>query len=304
LISTVDILSFLTSSDIPFEFNGLHTNIVFVADIDSLYSGGLGWFTGELIEFESLNNPSALIVGKSFIDKKSEYFTIRVENPRLTMAKVIKHFFITNNPSEILGVVDDSAVFGKNFSIGRYSVLGKNCIVGDNVTIGSNVVIEAGCYLGNNVTISHGSVIGSAGFGFVRDESNVLIHFPHIGKVLIYDDVEIGANTCIDRGTLSDTIVEKGTKISNFCQISHNVKVGKNVIIAGKAQLSGGVVVGDNSYIGPNSIISNGILVGKGSDVKLGSVVVKNVNDGESVSGNFASPHKRNLLHWAKLNKK
>ena len=144
--------------------------------------------------------------------------------------------------------------------------------------------------IGKNVIIGAGAVIGGEGFGYMPDENGELIQFPHIGKVIIEDDVEIGANVCIDRGALGDTIIGKGTKIDNLVHIAHNVEIGKNCQIICHVSLGGSVKIGDNSFIGIGASIRNQIKIGKNVMVGMGAVVVKDVPDNTTMVGNPANP--------------
>ena len=145
--------------------------------------------------------------------------------------------------------------------------------------------------LGANIYIGHNCSIGLRGFGYERDEDLTPINIPHTGKVIIGDNVSIGSNTCIDRGTISDTIIGNNTKIDNLCHIAHNVIIGNNVLIVAGAILCGSCIIEDNVWIGPGAIISNKITIGEGSYISLGSVVTKNVEPGSKVTGNFAIDH-------------
>lgn len=144
--------------------------------------------------------------------------------------------------------------------------------------------------IGKNIIIGAGTVIGGEGFGYMPDESGKLIQFPHIGKVIIEDDVEIGANVCIDRGALGDTIIGQGTKIDNLVHIAHNVKIGKNCQIICHVGIGGSVEIGDNSFVGISACIRNQIKVGKNAVIGMGAVVVKDVPDNTTVAGNPANP--------------
>lgn len=144
--------------------------------------------------------------------------------------------------------------------------------------------------IGKNVIIGAGTVIGGEGFGYMPDENGELIQFPHIGGVIIEDDVEIGANTCIDRGALGDTIIGRGTKIDNLVHVAHNVKIGRNCQIICQVGIGGSVEIGDNCFVGIGASIRNQKKIGKNVIIGMGAVVVKDVPDNMTVAGNPASP--------------
>lgn len=137
--------------------------------------------------------------------------------------------------------------------------------IADCVRIGKNVVIHPGC------------VLGEEGFGFERNERGAYEIFPHIGNLIIEDDVSIGSGCVIDRGTLRDTIIKRGAKIGNLVHIGHNVEIGEDVIIGSKASVHGGAKIGNGAYIGPGARIRDGIEVGEEALVGMGSVVTKDV---------------------------
>ncbi len=134
--------------------------------------------------------------------------------------------------------ISDGVKIGKSVNIGKYTVIHPNCVIYDNVSIGSGCVIHSG------------AVIGGDGFGYVRDGARGYLKFPQIGTVIIEDGVEIGANTCIDRGALGETRIGEGTKIDNLVQVAHNVQIGKRVVIASQTGISGSTVIEDDCVIG------------------------------------------------------
>ena len=144
--------------------------------------------------------------------------------------------------------------------------------------------------IGKNVIIGAGTVIGGEGFGYMPDEDGSLVQFPHIGGIIIEDDVEIGANVCIDRGALGDTIIGRGTKIDNLVHVAHNVKIGKNCQIICLVGIGGSVEIGDNSFVGISACIRNQIKIGKNATIGMGAVVIKDVPDNATVIGNPARP--------------
>jgi UDP-3-O-[3-hydroxymyristoyl] glucosamine N-acyltransferase len=225
----------------------------------------------------------------SDIMKRSEKTLIVVDNPKMAFSLVGNAFFVQKEKPGIhpTAIIDPEAQLGKDVYVGPYVHIG-NAKIGDGCRISSFVRIYDNVLIGKNCYFKEGAVIGGPGFGFERDESGNRFRFPQIGKVVIGDHVEVGANSCIDRGALSDTILEDYVKIDNLCQIAHNVHLGKNVVITGCSAVSGSCVLGDDVWVGPNSIIRDQRKIGKNAFIGMGSVVMRNVPEGEVWSGNPA----------------
>ncbi len=221
---------------------------------------------------------TCLIVSYELYDKiKAQHYAFSIllaKNPKLSFINVMKEFFYDRKRKDI----HPSAVIGENVFIGAGTVIHANVVIYDGVKIGKNCKIKAG------------AVIGGHGFGYVQNEHEEWIHFPHIGTVILGDDVEVGSNTCIDRGTLNDTIIHNGVKIDNLVQVGHNVIVGKNTIITSCSIIGGTTKIGVNCWIAPNVSIIDNINIGDNVFVGLGAVVVKDVSDNTRVKGTPAKP--------------
>lgn len=263
--------------------------------IDESRQGTLSWMRSQQLDFDSVKSAAVICSQDLLIQENSSIVFIPVAKPRLSFAKVLTRFA---SHSHLPGI-SSSASVGKNCIIGERVFIGENTVVSSDVSIDcgtiihSNVSIYSNVKIGKNCIIHSGVVIGSDGFGFEKDEDGILIKIPHIGGVIIGDNVEIGANTCIDRGTLSNTVIGESVKIDNLCQIAHNVKIGARTMIAGGATLSGTVSVGSDVWIGPGVIISNGLKIGSGSYITIGSVVISDLQENSRVSGNFAIDHSK-----------
>ena len=212
-----------------------------------------------------------------------------VKSPKRALALIGNHFFVTKPTSEIYptAIIDPKAVIGKNVYIGPYAVVGK-AVIADGCFIDSNVRIYDDVVLGMNCNIKSGAVLGGAGFGFEKDENGNRFRFPQVGRLIIGDDVEVGANTCIDRGALSDTVIGDHSKINNLCHIAHNNQIGRNVVIAGCVNISGSCVIEDNVWISPNVSLRGFNHIGEGAVIGTGAVVTKNIPSGETWVGNPA----------------
>ncbi len=196
---------------------------------------------------------------------------IQTKNPKLAFARIAKLLHPPKNRgSEIhpSAVISETAILGKNIFVGAFCCIGENseiadntqlragAKIGDGVLLGSgcvlhpNVFVEDNCTIGDGVILHAGVVIGADGFGYVRDGGKGYVKFPQIGTVVIEDNVEIGANSCVDRGALGETRIGEGTKIDNLVQIAHNVQVGKRVVIAAQTGISGSTIIEDDCIIG------------------------------------------------------
>ena len=184
-------------------------------------------------------------------------------------------------------IISTSAKIGKNVCIGPYCIV-ENSVIGDDSIIEANVHIYDDVEIGRGCVIKSGAVIGGEGFGFERDKNGNRFRFPQIGDVKIGNYVEVGANTCIDRGALSTTMIGDYTKINNLCHIAHNNVIGKNVIIAAEVNVSGGNIIEDDVWVAPSSSLRGYLKIGEGATVGMGAIAVKNIPANEVWVGNPA----------------
>jgi UDP-3-O-[3-hydroxymyristoyl] glucosamine N-acyltransferase len=238
---------------------------------------------------------------------------VRVSNPYLAFLKVVTLFSENEHEKYPRGihptaVIDESAVIGKDTAIGAYATIGANARVGDGTTIlplvcicedvkiGENclifphVTVREGCQIGNRVIIHSGAVIGSDGFGYAND-GGTYYKIPQIGIVKIEDDVEIGANSTIDRATTGVTLIQKGSKLDNLVQIAHNVVVGENSILAAQVGVSGSTELGKNVTLAGQAGLVGHIKIGDGARVGAQGGVTKSIPPNVSVSGYPAREH-------------
>ena len=181
---------------------------------------------------------------------------------------------VTVNPG---AVINKGASIGKNTFIDSNTVIGSDVLIGRNVVIGSNCSIK-NCLIGDNVIIHSGVSIGQDGFGYVSNDETHLKKFPHIGKVILQNNVEIGSNSTIDRGSLNNTIIGQGTKIDN----------GENCAIAGQVGISGSVQIGNNVMIGGKAGIKQHIIIGDNIIIAAGAAVNRSFSSGKKIAGNPA----------------
>lgn len=198
--------------------------------------------------------------------------------------------------SEKVKIGDETQIYPQVF-IGRNVKIGKNCV------IYSGVRIYDYCVIGDNCIVHSNTVIGSDGFGFQPTKDGYQ-KIPQLGNVILEDDVEIGANCAIDRGTIGSTVIGKGTKIDNLIQIAHNVKIGENNVIASQTGIAGSTIIGDWNQIGGQVGIVGHIKIGSQVKIQAQSGVTTNINDKERLYGSPAIPYNdylRSYVHFKKL---
>jgi len=198
----------------------------------------------------------------------------------------------------------NNVLVGKNVKIGTNTIIGPNSVIehdvviGKSCVIGSNVVLK-NTIIGNNVVIQDGTKIGLKGFGFIPIKENNF-KFPHIGRVIINDNVEIASGCTIDRGSVDDTEIGKNTYLDNQVHVAHNVKIGSNCMIAGQVGFAGSSSIGNNVSIGGQAGISGHLSIGNNVKIGGGSGVVKDIEDNQVVMGYPAIPFKEFIKNWKK----
>jgi len=195
-------------------------------------------------------------------------------------------------------LVGKNVKMGTNTMIGANSIIEHDVIIGKNCVIGSNVILKHSI-IGDNVVIQDGCKIGLKGFGFIPIKDNNF-KFPHIGRVLIDDNVEIASGCTIDRGSVDDTEIGKNTYLDNQVHIAHNVKIGSNCMIAGQVGFAGSSTIGNNVSIGGQAGISGHLTIGNNVKIGGGSGVVKDIEDNQVVMGYPAVPFKEFIKNWKK----
>ena len=241
--------------------------------------------TCETICVNSVLFELAKATSKFYPNADLDYPDISLEKPKKTKFPGVKF--------------GNNVLIGKNVKIGKSSIIGSNTIIEQNVAIGKNCVIGSqimikNSILGDNVVVQDGAKIGLKGFGFVPlKEKN--FRMPHIGKVILEDNVEIGASCTIDRGSIDDTKIGKNTFLDNQVHVAHNVKIGKNCMIAGQVGFAGSSTLGNNVSIGGQAGISGHLKIGNNVKIGGGSGVVKDISDNTVVMGYPAVPLKEFL---------
>ena len=246
---------------------------------------------------------------------------IVVEKPHDALLALIPRFYrpVARVPGvHHTAVVGDGVRLGRDVSLGPYSVIGEGAVLGDRVTVGAHVVLGAGvrvgddsllfpavtlysgALLGRRVTVHAGARLGSDGFGYVfRAGQHEKI--PHVGRCIIEDDVEIGANTTIDRGSIDDTVIGAGTKIDNLVHVAHNCRVGRLCLIMAQVGIAGSVHIEDGCILAGQVGVSGHHTIGKGATLAAQAGVFGDIPAGQTWSGYPARPHKEALRAQAAL---
>ncbi len=264
---------------------------------------------------------SAILVPGDF--KSSQKILIRVKDPRVALAKALPLFFPPEprepgiHPSSVIhptAQIDPTTHVGPHCIIesgvrlGQRTVLmgnnsvGRDTKIGDDVVLHPNVVIYAKSQIGHRVAIHAGTVIGSDGYGYVFDQGRHR-KMLQIGQVIIGDDVEIGANTAIDRGALGSTIIGKGTKIDNLVHIAHNVVIGDHCLVMGQVGFAGSTHLGNYVVVASQSGIAGHLKIGNQATIGAKSGVMRDIPDGETVLGYPAAPDKQAKRQWIAMAK-
>lgn len=288
------ILKYLEEAELKHSYIGnREINIFGYSSINNIKNNNISWIKNKTYYDEDaiFQLKEVVVVMTNDIDinenfeQKNGY--IICENPKEIFFSILNEFYPQEafhwyiSPNSII----DATNLGINIYIGHNCYIGKNVSIGNNVVIKNNVSIEGKVVIGNNTIIHSGVVIGTDGFGYFQNEEGKNIKVPHYGGVIIGEDVEIGANTCIDRGTLEDTIIGDNVKIDNLCHIGHNSIIKENSSIIALSMLGGSAVLEKNSYLAPGVMIMNQLRIGENSLVGMGAVVVKNVEDNKVVAG-------------------
>ena len=300
-----------------------------LAKIEEATEGSLAFLANpKYIPFLYSTKASVTLVSESFQPEKEFQTTlIKVLDPYKSFTMMLNQFngsIKKFNGIHKNSVIDSSAVIGTESYIGPFTVIKNDVKIGNNVKIHDHVVIESDVVIGDNTTIFSGTkilrhtelganciihnnvVIGSDGFGFSPNSSGSYEKIPQTGSVLIEDDVEIGANTTIDRATLGQTIIRKGVKLDNLIQIAHNVEVGSHTVIAAQSGIAGSSKIGSYCVIGGQVGIAGHLRIGNRVQIQAKTGVLRNLDDGEKVMGFPAIDYRsynKSYVHFKNLPK-
>jgi UDP-3-O-[3-hydroxymyristoyl] glucosamine N-acyltransferase len=291
--------------------------------IEEAKSGQLAFLANpKYEEYLYTTQASVVIINDSLQLKKSIAATlVRVRDAYTAFATLLSKYqeMIAQQLSGIQqpSYIAASASYGQNVFVGAFAYLGENvkvgnntkifpqAFLGDNVKVGDNSMIHPGvkiykdCIIGNNVTLHAGTVIGSDGFGFAPQLDGSFKKVPQMGNVVIEDNVEIGANTTIDRATIGSTIIKAGAKLDNLIQIAHNVEVGNSTVIAAQTGVSGSTKIGKGVMIGGQAGIAGHLEIGDRAKINGQSGVSKSIETGKAVTGTPAFDYTASLRSQA-----
>lgn len=250
------------------------------------------------------------IVGNTFeAEQEINTTLIKVEDAYKSFSKLLEYYNqvkLMKSGIEQPSMISENVTYGDGLYLGSFCYIGKNVTIGkevkiypnsyigDNVVIGDNCLLFAGVriysetVIGNNCTIHSGTIVGSDGFGFAPLEDGTFKKIPQIGNVIIENDVEIGANTTIDRATLGSTFIRNGVKLDNHIQVAHNVDIDENTVIAAQTGIAGSTKIGKNCMIGGQVGIAGHLVIGNGVKIQAQSGIGKNLADNEVVQGSPA----------------
>lgn len=263
--------------------------------ISAATPGSLSWMRAQQLDWSGIQ-AAAVICARDFeIPQDTSVAFIPVSNPRLAFIRVLRAFAPEPrgegiDPTARIGA---GCKLGAGVSIGAYAVIGDNVSIGDGTEIRHHCVIADGTVIGEGCVIKSHGAIGEEGFGFEADEAGHPVHMPHLGRVVIGDDVYLGNFVTVIRGALGDTRIGNHVKIDDHVHVAHNVAIGDDTIITACAELSGGVDVGRNVWLAPNCSVVQKIKIGDDAFIAIGAVVTKDIEANQVAMGSPARSIKK-----------
>lgn len=277
--------------------------------IEEAQAGSMSFLANpKYTHFVYTTKASVLLVRKDFKPERPVNMTlIKVDDPYSTLAELLNMVQAAAAPQKVgveqpvfvsdgislpesiyLGAfsyIGNGVKIGENVKIYPQCYIGDGCVIGDNTTIYAGVKIYNGCVVGENCILHSGVVVGSDGFGFAPEKDGSYLKISQIGNVVIEDNVEIGANTTIDRATMGSTRIHRGVKLDNLIQVAHNVEIGDNTVIAAQAGIAGSAKIGERNMIGGQVGIAGHITIGNGNQIGAQSGIHSKIGDGKVMMG-------------------
>ena len=299
----------LTGVEIKYIDADVHTMVQDISAFDASEPGTITFLAHPVSKEQMQANKAAVcIMAPEFVLPHMPFKAVLVTPaPKKAFAKVAHAFYPRSHVTELNAAchstwpqasIDPTAVIDGSVTIGAGTIIGPHVSIARGVTIGEECIIHASAsishgFLGNRVTVHPGARIGQPGFGFII-EGQTPVDFPQVGRVIIEDNVRVGANTCIDRGTIHDTVIGQGTRIDNFVQIAHNVRLGKGCVIVAHVGIAGSTEIGDYTIIAGQVGIAENLKIGKHVKVAAQSGVMRDVSDNSIMGGSPALP----VIEW------
>ncbi|MCK4536068.1 MAG: UDP-3-O-(3-hydroxymyristoyl)glucosamine N-acyltransferase [Desulfuromonadales bacterium] len=283
-----------------------------VASLDSAGSGEITFLSNPKLRSLLPQSEAAAIVVTPKLAENVDKPLLLVGNPYLAFAKLLTFFRVPAFKAEGISsgadvhpdaeiadnvTICSGCVVGAGARVAQGTILHPNVVIYPGANVGQDCVLHAGaivredCHLGERVILQPAAVVGSDGFGFAPD-GEAYFKIPQVGRVIVEDDVEIGASSTIDRGTLGDTRIGRGTKIDNLVQVAHNVQIGENCILVSQVAIAGSTRIGDHSTFGGQSAAAGHLKVGSNVTIAARGGVTNDVADGTSLAGAPAIPHR------------
>jgi UDP-3-O-[3-hydroxymyristoyl] glucosamine N-acyltransferase len=277
--------------------------IVSVGSLALAQAGAISFFSDTKYTLQLNNTSASAVILRPEHAALTNLPKIITDNPYAYFAKVsalLNPVYVATTGVHSSAVIDKSTSVPVSCSIGANAVIGANVTLGNNMTIGAGCMIERNSSIGDdsvleaNVTIKHGTqigknchffsgcVIGNDGFGYAEENtpnnSKRWVKIPQVGRVIIYDNVDIGANTTIDRGTIDDTVIEEGVKLDNLIQVAHNCRIGAHTVIAGCTGIAGSAVIGRHCKIGGAAMILGHLSIADNVTISPGSMIMRSIS--------------------------
>ncbi len=277
-----------------------------VATLEDAEAGDLSFLSNLKYAAQAKSTGASAILIKKGSTVECDSILLECEDPYMTFT-----MYLVGLEKELGTAKDDrnnaqispEATIGENCIIETGAIIGAGAVIGDNCRIGAGAKILSAAHLGDRVVVEAGAVIGSQGFGFAPDKNGVYHTIPQLGKVILEDDVFIGANTTVDRGAIGNTVVGKGSKIDNQCMIAHGVTIGKNTVMAGQTGIAGSTSIGDNCRFAGQVGIAGHLKIGNNVTILAQSGVMADVPDNKVIFGTPALDRRHFLKSFSAFKK-
>lgn len=277
-----------------------------VATLEDAEAGDLSFLSNLKYAAQAKTTGASAILIKKGSVVESDSILLECDDPYMTFT-----MYLVGLEKEVGTAKDDrknaqispEATIGENCIIETGAIIGAGAVIGNNCRIGAGAKILSAAHLGDRVVVEAGAVIGSQGFGFAPDKNGVYHTIPQLGKVILEDDVFIGANTTVDRGAIGNTVVGKGTKIDNQCMIAHGVTIGKNTVMAGQTGIAGSTSIGNNCRFAGQVGIAGHLKIGNNVTILAQSGVMADVPDNKVIFGTPALDRRHFLKSFSAFKK-